>query len=482
MIDQSGEYITPQFIIGAGAGGCGLSRLATLLNCQADSAVSLCAPPLIPWETKLTPCSVSERIELFRRQRPHRIIGDVSHSYLPYLESACLQNPMLKVILMSRDHEKATTAIEEWTDATTNLPTNHWNSHPEPPWHYHPIWSPTFPKIDGQLSRRQSIQMYLEICDKLQSSIAKQFPDRTRVFDCDAVFQSRASQQELLEFCGFNPQLQHLPNLPFGGPMPPPEPSLEAISRRFSYDQADAYDPRRCIVLVPNGGTIVRQCEDGLRQLEREGYEVWRISGFAAIDQARNQIATDALLAGYDETMWIDSDIGFDPLSVQQLRRLDLPITCGIYPRKGQRALASHVVPGTRDVEFGKSGGLKEILYAGTGFLHVRRIVYQSMQNRLSLPVCNERFLRPTIPFFQPMIHSTEEGFWYQAEDYAFCNRARQCGYRIMADTRIRLWHYGEYGYSWEDAGLERPRFEAFNLNLHGIASRHRNRIDDTPT
>ena len=47
-------------------------------------------------------------------------------------------------------------------------------------------------------------------------------------------------------------------------------------------------------------------------------------------------------------------------------------------------------------------------------------------------------------------------------EDYAFCERARHCGFKIMADTSIRLWHIGEYAYGWEDAGLERPRHDSF--------------------
>lgn len=47
-------------------------------------------------------------------------------------------------------------------------------------------------------------------------------------------------------------------------------------------------------------------------------------------------------------------------------------------------------------------------------------------------------------------------------EDYAFCERARQCGYKIMADTSIRLWHIGEYAYGWEDAGLEKVRHDSF--------------------
>ena len=66
------------------------------------------------------------------------------------------------------------------------------------------------------------------------------------------------------------------------------------------------------------------------------------------------------------------------------------------------------------------------------------------------------------VPFFQPMVLTSEAGPWYLAEDYAFWERARQCGFKIMADTSIRLWHIGEYAYGWEDAGAERRRNASF--------------------
>ncbi len=173
-------------------------------------------------------------------------------------------------------------------------------------------------------------------------------------------------------------------------------------------------------------------------------------------------MATDALAAGYEETFWIDSDIDFHPDAVDRLRSHGLPIVSAIYPRKGARAVGSQLLPDVTKITMGIGGGLVEILYAATGFLLVRREVYQTVQQRLALPTCNEHFGRPMIPFFQPMVHMSPAGPWYLAEDYAFCERARQCGFKVMADTSIRLWHIGEYSYGWEDAGLERPRHDSF--------------------
>ena len=231
---------------------------------------------------------------------------------------------------------------------------------------------------------------------------------------------------------------------------------------------------RPCVILVPVGGHIVPACEDALKELERRGYEVRRTRGYAAIDQGRNQMATDALRDGFEETMWIDSDIGFDPDAVDKLRASDVPIVCGIYAKKGKKEVACYVMPNTKKLTFGKKGGLTEILYAATGFLLVRRQAYETIQKELDLPVCNKRFGTPLIPFFQPMVVKNDTRFGtfnddvddyrYLAEDYSFSERARQCGINIYADTSIRLQHYGEYGYSWEDSGGGLIRYENYNF------------------
>ena len=224
----------------------------------------------------------------------------------------------------------------------------------------------------------------------------------------------------------------------------------------------------RCAVMVPVAERIEPACEKGLRELERRGYHVRRGVGFAAIDEGRSQMATMALAAGYEETMWINSDIEFHAEDVDRLRSHRLPIVCGLYPKKGRREVACHLMPDTQQIVFGEEGGLLEIVYAATGFLLVRREAYAEIQQQLHLPWCNERWGNPMIPFFQPMVRPDGEGSWYLAEDYAFCERARQCGHKIMADTTIRLKHHGNYGYGWEDAGIDRPRHTTFRFNVSG--------------
>lgn len=248
---------------------------------------------------------------------------------------------------------------------------------------------------------------------------------------------------------------------------------VEAILRLWDDPGAGAgpgaavADPGRCVILVPVGHHIEPACDDALRGLERRGYPVRRVRGFSAIDQGRNQIATDALRDGFEELMWIDSDVAFEPEAVDRLRSHGLPITCGVYPKKGQRSFASNFSEGVAAVVFGNGGGLVEIPYAGAGFLHTRREVYDVLKERLGLPECNGRWGPTMVPFFQPIVIPLGAGHWYLAEDYSFCHRARECGFRILADTTFRLQHIGSYPYSWEDAGGERTRYGRYTFYIN---------------
>ena len=39
-------------------------------------------------------------------------------------------------------------------------------------------------------------------------------------------------------------------------------------------------------------------------------------------------------------------------------------------------------------------------------------------------------------------------------------------GFRVLADTAVRVWHVGNYAYTWEDAGTDRKRFATFHYNF----------------
>jgi hypothetical protein len=225
-------------------------------------------------------------------------------------------------------------------------------------------------------------------------------------------------------------------------------------------------DTARCLILVPVARHIERQCEDGLRALEARGHTVRRVYGYSAIDAARNQMASDALRDGYYEMMWIDSDIGFDPDDVERLRSHNLPMTCGAYAAKGQRRIAIAFKDNYATMTFGQGGGLLPITYCGFGFVHVRRAVFDTVQTKHRLPICNTMFGSALVPYFQPMPIPVPGGWWSLSEDYAFCHRVNEAGFAIQCDTTIRLEHWGMYAYQMEDAGSELQRLATYNFRV----------------
>lgn len=208
----------------------------------------------------------------------------------------------------------------------------------------------------------------------------------------------------------------------------------------------------RCVALVPFLDHIDPRCEQGLYALEREGVVVRRVQGFSGIDFGRSVMATQALDDGFDELLWVDSDIVFQPSDVAKLRSHRLPFVAGVAAKKHSRELGCEFLPGVVNVTFGPAGGLHEVRYVGFSFVFTRREAFDAIRATCDLPVCNRRFGHPLVPYFLPMILTEPDGgHRYLTETYAFCERARAAGIVPHVDTTVRLLHIGPYGYSWDD-------------------------------
>jgi len=226
----------------------------------------------------------------------------------------------------------------------------------------------------------------------------------------------------------------------------------------------------KSVVLVPYLNGIEPECEDSLRKLEASGVRVVRSGGNSAIDIARNLLASNALHDGFESIFFIDADIGFDPLDALRLLARPEPVVAGVYAKKGRREFASIFADGVTEVVFGANAfGLYPLKYAATGFLRIKASVLRRLTAELNLPRCNTHWGRGTWPFFQPTVIPHGEGKeHYLGEDWAFSHRLRQIGVTPLADTSVRLWHYGRYGFGWEDAGIEAKRSATFTHHLGG--------------
>jgi hypothetical protein len=108
---------------------------------------------------------------------------------------------------------------------------------------------------------------------------------------------------------------------------------------------------------------------------------------------------------------------------------------------------------------------LKRLNFNDVAYRYLYELIAEAVQRVAELPVCNARFGKPLVPYFLPMIVADEsaqallpDGYWYLPEDFSSSERARRAGYKVMADTSIRLGHIGNYEYGWEDVGAPQTR------------------------
>jgi hypothetical protein len=220
-------------------------------------------------------------------------------------------------------------------------------------------------------------------------------------------------------------------------------------------------------VLVPYMNAIEWECEQALRQLEQAGVRVVRRGGCSAIDVARNEMISEALHNEAEAILFIDSDIGFEPQEALRLLARPEPVVSGVYAKKGTRELAS-IFTGVKQILFGPDApGPYPLQYAATGFLRVRAAVLRRLIAELKMPLCNTHWGRGVWPFFQPLIVPHGEGKWhYLGEDWAFSYRLSKIGVTPLADTSLRLWHWGRYSFGWEDAGSTVARYRSYTYTL----------------
>jgi glycosyltransferase involved in cell wall biosynthesis len=223
------------------------------------------------------------------------------------------------------------------------------------------------------------------------------------------------------------------------------------------------------IVLVPYRGGIDPECEVALRALENEGLRVLRRGDCQRPDVAHNELASVALHQGYESLLFVDPETGFDPLDALRLLARPEPVIAGLYARPGSRELDCQF-DGLAEIRFGPdAAGLYPLRHAPAGFLRIRTAVLRRMIAELDLPPCDVRDGRGTWPFFLPLVvPDPTRGLTYLGDDQAFSYRLSQIGVTPMADTSIRLWRYGRYGFGWEDVGKSPTRHSSYTLHLQG--------------
>lgn len=181
------------------------------------------------------------------------------------------------------------------------------------------------------------------------------------------------------------------------------------------------------------------------------GEGAWRVTtktGDGLISRARSIVVSRWWAETADDVfLMIDDDISFSVEDAEKIVAAAVQtegIVCAAYPIRSGAHLA---IRGGGDehgaIEFGPDKtDLIEIEHAATGFMAVHRKVIDAMVPTLQL--CHADQPWSFWPFFMPLIVPMGPAQAYLSEDWAFCHRARELGFKVWVDPSIKLGHLAQ--------------------------------------
>ena len=144
--------------------------------------------------------------------------------------------------------------------------------------------------------------------------------------------------------------------------------------------------------------------------------------------------------------LWIDADLRFEPQYIHSMLIDDQDIIGGFYPKKGLPIdFASSPAPGGEDTEH-----LFETTFVATGFMMIKREVVNAMVEHYREELgFYYQGTEDAVHLFHPIIDEDLNKL-FLTEDYAFCKRARDIGFKCYMSKRFELPHIGVFEYSAE--------------------------------
>ena len=182
--------------------------------------------------------------------------------------------------------------------------------------------------------------------------------------------------------------------------------------------------------------------------LVQRGWPVMFRGGDGLLVRSRSSLVSQWYRESPDDVyLMIDGDIVFhvdDAEHIVEKCRELKGIVCGLYSNRSGDHPTLRQGSG-KDITYKKGAEPVEIEYGATGFMAVHRDVIEAMVK--TLPP-----LHPQKPWgFWPFFDLMHKDYELLSEDWAFCERARQHGFKTYVDPSIRLGHQGDKLYRVED-------------------------------
>jgi len=165
------------------------------------------------------------------------------------------------------------------------------------------------------------------------------------------------------------------------------------------------------------------------------------ISNCSLITLARNALVNEFLKTDCTELLFIDADVIVTPDDILRLMAQGgtQDISAGAYPRRAQdkRFFTDLYWDENKNLEF--VGSLMRVKRVGTGFMLIQRHVIEKMiEAHPEWEYANADGAKLHALFDFGIVNGQ-----YVGEDYLFCDRATQLGFKVYIDVDISLPHVG---------------------------------------
>ena len=194
------------------------------------------------------------------------------------------------------------------------------------------------------------------------------------------------------------------------------------------------------------------------------------------ISRARNTL-TAKFLHNKESThlMFIDADIGWEPWHLLVMLNADKDVIGGLYPMKSLPV--KWCVNGFEGAEVSEDGTLQEVSKTGTGFLLIKRAVFEKLNaHPATKPFMNDIGLPVELnPYMKTYFDTAVRENRYYSEDWTFCENWRDLGGKVWVDKRVLLKHTGTYVFDFQTQ-------DQLYRDLHNLALQNGAALHDTST
>ena len=171
------------------------------------------------------------------------------------------------------------------------------------------------------------------------------------------------------------------------------------------------------------------------------------LSNCSIITLARNSLVHEFLKTDCTELLFIDSDVIATSGDILRLMAQSggRDITAGTYPRRSHDKKFFTDLYWTEDDNLEFDGSLMRVKRIGTGFMLIQRHVIEKMAQ--AHPEWSYKN-KPTGERMAALFDFEIRDDQYVGEDYLFCDRATEMGFKVHVDVDISLPHIGSESFT----------------------------------